>query len=477
MPSGVILTGVAGGETSNAEVLTIINARNTPLAFTSTTTVDEASNWLLVSPSSGTVLPNGTTQLTVQARLAGLSAAVRTGTVRLAFNDGTVRTISVSLVTRAGTPASPSSKSQPEKQATTGCDPARDLVVVFQNPAQGFRATARTPVAVQFKVVDCSGNPVTGNGSADVLIPGQGGTPTRQMVLAHAGNGVWSGTWTPDVATASLMLTGRAFQSRSGLAGLASGFATVNTAVLAAGGRPAAVVSSVYNAASYEASAQITPGAWVAVFGDALAEGQSLADKTPYPRNMIGTEVRLQDQPLPLFFVNDQQVNALIPTNLGVNERHQFIVTREDTQSTAFDVLVSDLQPGIFTTNQQGTGQAAVLIANTNLLAAPANSALSRPASHGEFIQIYCTGLGEVSNPPADGAPAASDPLPSAKQQPTVFFGDSSATPSYAGLAPGLVGVYQVNVQVPATAPTGDAVPLAIAVGNARSNTVTIAIQ
>jgi uncharacterized protein (TIGR03437 family) len=59
----------------------------------------------------------------------------------------------------------------------------------------------------------------------------------------------------------------------------------------------------------------------------------------------------------------------------------------------------------------------------------------------------------------------------------TVTIGGVPATPSFAGLAPGWVGLYQVNVQVPANAPVGDAVPVALSVGGAVSNQVTIAVQ
>jgi uncharacterized protein (TIGR03437 family) len=45
------------------------------------------------------------------------------------------------------------------------------------------------------------------------------------------------------------------------------------------------------------------------------------------------------------------------------------------------------------------------------------------------------------------------------------------------GLAPGFVGLYQVNVQTPEGAPTGNNVPLAISVGGVTSNTVTIALR
>ena len=60
---------------------------------------------------------------------------------------------------------------------------------------------------------------------------------------------------------------------------------------------------------------------------------------------------------------------------------------------------------------------------------------------------------------------------------PTPFIcanGASSCCP--AGLAPNGVGLFQVNVQIPASAPAGDAVPVVMSMGAAMSNTVTIAV-
>ena len=49
--------------------------------------------------------------------------------------------------------------------------------------------------------------------------------------------------------------------------------------------------------------------------------------------------------------------------------------------------------------------------------------------------------------------------------------------PTPHNLAPGFVGLYQVNVQVPAEAPTGDGVEVVLSIGGVASNTVTIAVQ
>jgi uncharacterized protein (TIGR03437 family) len=162
------------------------------------------------------------------------------------------------------------------------------------------------------------------------------------------------------------------------------------------------------------------------------------------------------------------------------------VVVMSGTVSSNAITLKVEVAPQIFTTNQQGSGQAAVLIAGTPIIAAPSGAFPgSRPAMKGEYLSIYLTGLGTVQNEPADGAPATG--LSATLAQPTVDIGclDSSgaltfcpATVLFSGLAPGFVGLYQVNIQVPQTANSGSTVPLRLLPATGRpSNIVAIAVQ
>ena len=89
---------------------------------------------------------------------------------------------------------------------------------------------------------------------------------------------------------------------------------------------------------------------------------------------------------------------------------------------------------------------------------------------------IYATGLGAVANQPATGAPV-SDASATTVQMPTVTIGGVQTSTNFAGLAPGYVGVCQINALVPATIPPGAAVPLSLSSGGMSSKSVTIAVQ
>jgi uncharacterized protein (TIGR03437 family) len=101
----------------------------------------------------------------------------------------------------------------------------------------------------------------------------------------------------------------------------------------------------------------------------------------------------------------------------------------------------------------------------------------SRPAHAGEYVSLYCTGLGSVTNTPYESYPALSDPFSITDFTPTVTIGGAPATVVFSGLAPGFVGLYQVNVQVPTGLTGGNALPVVLTIDGVVSNTATIAVE
>jgi uncharacterized protein (TIGR03437 family) len=134
--------------------------------------------------------------------------------------------------------------------------------------------------------------------------------------------------------------------------------------------------------------------------------------------------------------------------------------------------------PGLFSTNQQGTGQGVAAIGNTGVIAAPLGMFPgSRPVNRGETVVVYCTGLGPVAAQPLTGSASAASAGATTGTLPTATIGGVAATVSFSGLAPTLVGVYQVNIIVPTDTPVSDAVPLVLSIGGLDSNKVTIAVR
>jgi uncharacterized protein (TIGR03437 family) len=230
---------------------------------------------------------------------------------------------------------------------------------------------------------------------------------------------------------------------------------------------PAGTVSD----ASYVAS--VAAGSIAAVFGSNLAIGQALSTvSTSLPTTLAQSSFAIGGQAAPLFFATPTQVTLQIPWELAGQTQTSIVATVNGVASGAQAVFLAPFAPGIFSINMMGTGQGAILIAPTTQLAAPGTA-----APRGEWVSIFCTGLGAVTNQPATGIAAQAVPLSIATTKPTVTIGGVVAALNYYGLAPGLVGLYQVNAQVPMNISPGNAVPVIVSVGNVTSNTVTIAVQ
>jgi len=146
-------------------------------------------------------------------------------------------------------------------------------------------------------------------------------------------------------------------------------------------------------------------------------------------------------------------------------------VTGNSISSELEPVSVGQNDPGIFSLGAPQGGQGA--IENVAGAVVDANS----PAHAGDYILIFATGLGMVTNPPATGAIALADPLSNLIGDRSATIGGVPAPVGFAGLAPGYIGLYQVNVQVPQGVAAGDNVPVVLSVGTGVSNSVTISVR
>jgi uncharacterized protein (TIGR03437 family) len=230
----------------------------------------------------------------------------------------------------------------------------------------------------------------------------------------------------------------------------------------------------VVNGASY--TAPVTPGSIAAIFGNFSLTSTSIDTDLPLDTSLQNLSFQFSGgTQAPLYFVSGGQVNLQVPWELAGESTATIAATLNGQAGAAQAVKLATFAPAIFTMNAQGTGPGAILDSSYHLVDS------SNPATAGTtYILIYCTGLGAVSaNQPAAGAPAPSDPT---KLAPTatpvaVTIGGVTEGASFAGLAPGFVGLYQVNALVPAGVAAGGAVPVAISMGDVTSNIVTIAVQ
>jgi uncharacterized protein (TIGR03437 family) len=224
--------------------------------------------------------------------------------------------------------------------------------------------------------------------------------------------------------------------------------------------------NAVTNAASYSAQA-VAPGAIVSLFGASLSAGTSQANAAPLPTVLGDTTVTFNGIPAPLYFASPLQVNAQVPFEVASGSAIAEVVSQSGIALT--QLPVGAVGPGIFSRDGSGTGDGALLDAVTGALVTS-----TQPIAAGAYLAIYCTGLGAVTPPPTTGAAPAG--LTNTTVMPSVLIDGQTITPSWAGLAPGFVGLYQVNAQVPATLTAGSH-RLQLVMNGATSNTVTFAVR
>jgi uncharacterized protein (TIGR03437 family) len=178
---------------------------------------------------------------------------------------------------------------------------------------------------------------------------------------------------------------------------------------------------------------------------------------------------------MPLFYSGTGQVNAQVPAELQANDVAAVVARAVSgtTESDGVPVTVSlgPAHPGIFIAAETGAPNQGAILNVTNQVVDSKN-----PASVGNVIVIYCTGLGATT--PFVGTGAAAPASTAVNSPVTVTIGGVTATSvAYAGLSPGYVGLYQVNVTIPTTVTVGPTVPVVITQNGVASNTVTIAMH
>jgi len=246
-------------------------------------------------------------------------------------------------------------------------------------------------------------------------------------------------------------------------------------------GLPPSISAGVFTLGAYGGSTVIAPGTWIEIHGTNLAGDTRSWNAGDFngntaPTSLDGTSVHIGSQSAFVEYVSGTQVNALVPSTIGSGPQ-QLTVTNSSGESAPYLITVETLQPGLLAPFNIGGKQYATAVFSDGVTyALPSNSVAgvtSHPANPGDNIVMYGIGFGPVSpNTPAGQIANASASL---DLQIQVLFGQTPATVSYAGVAPGAVGLYQFNVVVPNTSGT---VPVSFTLGPfTSSQTVYVSVQ
>jgi uncharacterized protein (TIGR03437 family) len=207
---------------------------------------------------------------------------------------------------------------------------------------------------------------------------------------------------------------------------------------------PAGVVNA---ASSIPFTEGVSPGEMITLYGTGLAPSVMQASTIPLPNVLNGVQVLVNNRQAPLVYVSPSQISAVVPFETE-STGAQIQVLSNGASSSTVSAFVNLTTPGVFTNPSGGIGYAKVLHSDNITSVTP-----SSPAQIGEEIAVYLSGMGTVTPVNPDGAAG-----PSTSQTDNTIFAaisGTSATVNFSGLAPGFVGLYQVNVTVPAGVPSG----------------------
>jgi uncharacterized protein (TIGR03437 family) len=237
------------------------------------------------------------------------------------------------------------------------------------------------------------------------------------------------------------------------------------------GQAPAVTSFGVVNSASW--GSPVAAGGLISIFGSNLAE-QATSASAPLRFSLGGTTVAINGVPAALLYVSPTQINAQVPKEVagpvGSAGSGTVVVTTAAGASTPAQIGLTWDSPGLFSLDGSGCGQAAALndLEFFTAVNGPANA-----AAPGDYVTLFGTGFGLWDIQPPDGV-AVTSAQPNGAA--TVLIDGQLVTPSYAGPAPTLVGVEQLNFQIPAGTRNGCAVPVQ-ALETLSSPQLTIAVQ
>ena len=208
------------------------------------------------------------------------------------------------------------------------------------------------------------------------------------------------------------------------------------------------VVTTIVNKASY--SAVLSPNCWVVIAGYNFAASSISAPVGSSPATLGGVSVTVASVPAPLVYVSPNEIDALVPAQAAIPQNTVVpLVVTSSGGSATYNIRLTRNAPALFTNSD--TGQALVFDANF------------RPidmVGPQDTVILYAMGLG-----PTDSSGRVVDNV-------EVYIGERRAQVLFAGLAPGIPGLYQLNVMAPS--PATDRIYLRS--GGWQSNIVNIGI-
>ena len=465
VPAGLVFLTEAGPSVDTSgplpQIVQVFTGSATPIGYQASANTNDGVAWLSVSPPTGTTSASAVPDSEVSVDSTSLSPGIYYGGVNYSFASASVRTVNVMLVVEpaAAAPSGGAAQSSVHTNTTApaACSPSA-LAPAQTGLVDNFSTPASWPTPLSILLLDNCGHAIP---NGQVAVTFTNGDPPLALGLANSSVGLYSGTWTPGKVSAQVSLNAQATAPGFSAATLRiAGQIVPNTApVLKQGG--------TFNGFNPQLGDALAPGTIVQINGTALASGTMQASSIPLPTNLNETQILIGGIPAPLFFVSPGQVVAQVPLELNPNNQYQLIASANGALTSPVSIQLAPVTPG-FAVNPDGS---------LNAQHGDGSAVTSAsPAQPGEEVVSYLLGLGSLATPIADGAGAPLNPLAVASVTPVVTLNGTPATVLFAGLTPGLVGLYQVNFQVPQNTPNGNAM-VVLTQGAFTSNTALMPVH
>ena len=295
-----------------------------------------------------------------------------------------------------------------------------------------------------------SANPIASTGSVTLtatVTSSSGATPIGTVTFTAGSQQIGVASLSGTGASASASLTISATRLEVGVNNIVAQYGgdfalkaasgTIGVTVTAAPSTAPPAIQRLANGASFGQT--YAPGMVLTIFGSNLADATWIASSVPLPVHISGVTVTIGGVNAPLYYVSPGQLNVQIPYETPVNQASVLTVTNNGRPATG-TLTVASAAPGVFTDAKGAIAGAAT-------------------GARGAVVSLYLTGAGAVSPAISTGAaPAAgtlASQLPAPVQARSVSIGGVAAVIEFAGIPTSLVGVMQVNLRIPATAPLG----------------------
>jgi len=366
--------------------------------------------------------------------------------------------VNVTLVVQSASGAATTSSTGARPEAVAaGCSPTV-LVPTQTGLVSNFSAPASWPTPLAINLIDNCGNAIP---AGQIVATFSNGDAPQVLSLVNATSGLYSTTWTPRKTSAQVTISARATATGFPAAtAQINGQVTPNTA-------PVLSPHSTLHIFDPLVGGALGPGNIVQIYGTGLASSATAPTTLPLPTTFGGTSVLIGGIPAPLYYVSPGQINAQVPFELATGSQYQVIVSANGALSTPDTIQVAPVSPGIAAF---ATGEIIAQHSDGSLITDAA------PAAPGEYIVFYLAGLGLTDNPVTTGAGSPSSPLARPVAPPTLTIGGEPTTVLFAGLTPGLVGLYQLNAQVPPDAPNG-VLPLIVTQNGTAANSTLLPVK